>query len=249
MGFLKKLQEVQEKELSQEELEQITGGKGLANKLATAAFLLATVVLPTAMQSTSVEENKFHERLTYLANLDVEQYMIKLNRKIVKGDIANFLDAIEKAMNFWLGSGAFNNEMDKLGIIDADLQSARRKSIILKKILIKLNKESEIKKHNEYNCLRYLFSQLRGRFENACKGAKEFAQKSLHAMNSFAFQKKQEVPYNCDEILRRFNGNISFSCNEGNFKLDKKGLNLILNGEFDEMDLLTGGGHTKGNTS
>lgn len=145
LGFLKKLQEVQEKELSQEELEQITGGKGLANKLATAAFLLATVVLPTAMQSTSVEENKFHERLTYLANLDVEQYMIKLNRKIVKGDIANSLDAIEKAMNFWLGPGAFNNEMDKLGITDADLQSARKKSIILKKILIKLNKESEIK--------------------------------------------------------------------------------------------------------
>lgn len=132
--------------------------------------------------------------------------------------------------------------MDKLGIIDADLQSARRKSTILKKILIE---ESEIKKHNEYNCLRYLFSQLRGRFENACKGAKEFAQKSLHAMKSFAFQKKQEVPYNCDEILRRFNGSISFSCNEGNFKLDKKGLNHILNGEFDEMGLLTGGGHTK----
>ena len=48
-------------------------------------------------------------------------------------------------MNFWLGPGAFNNEMDKLGITDADLQSARKKSIILKKILIKLNKESEIK--------------------------------------------------------------------------------------------------------
>lgn len=32
---------------------------------------------------------------------------------------------------------------------------------------------------------------------------------------------------------------------KGNFKLDKKGLNHILNGEFDKMGLLTGGGHTK----
>ena len=50
--FLEKLQETQEKELSPEELEQIAGG-GLVNKLATAALLLTTVVLPTATQSAS----------------------------------------------------------------------------------------------------------------------------------------------------------------------------------------------------
>lgn len=61
--FLEKLQEAQEKELSPEELEQIAGG-GLVNKLATAALLLTTVVLPTATQSVSASVPEFHKELT-----------------------------------------------------------------------------------------------------------------------------------------------------------------------------------------
>lgn len=142
--FLEKLQEAQEKELSPEELEQIAGG-GLVNKLATAALLLTTVVLPTATQSVSASVPEFHKELTAATDQQFDQKIKTLSnlenvyrdksigedskypfafndngnrtkQKKAKTNYLQYFMAIKSVVEYLNGPKAFRQELLNLGV-------------------------------------------------------------------------------------------------------------------------------------